>query len=88
MKPHVIVLTIGIAILKKKSKSETFTDGWTDQWAEDRHQMIKRAHLNLWIQRHNNLFMSFQILNHFRKTFPFIPCSPKRVLTPLSSSRL
>lgn len=43
MKPQVIVLTIGIAILKKKSKSEKFTDGWTDQWAEDRHQMIKRA---------------------------------------------
>lgn len=55
MKPHVKVLTIGIAILKKKSKSEKFTDGWTDQWEEDRHQMIKRAHLNLWIQRHNNL---------------------------------
>lgn len=43
MKPQVIVLTIGTAILKKKSKSEKFTDGWTDQWAEDRHQMIKRA---------------------------------------------
>lgn len=43
MKPQVIVLTIGIAILKKKSKSEKFTDGWTHQWAGDRHQMIKRA---------------------------------------------
>lgn len=63
MKPQVMVLAIGIAILKKKSKTEKCSDGWTDQWAEDGHQMIKRVHLNIWIKRHSNQVTLHELLN-------------------------